>query len=87
MRTFGRLKTPERPALKAVDVGGRTRVYYDSVLQAIGIDPATEPADRPKTISIKKTIELTSLSKPTVDRMIARGRAADAEPASKENAA
>jgi len=79
MRTFGRLKPLERPALKAVDVGGRTLVYYDSVLQAIGIDPAKEPADRPKTISIKKTIELTSLSKPTVDRMIARGRAADAE--------
>ena len=74
MRKFGRLKSSERPALKAVSVGGRTLVIYDSVLQAIGIDPTTEPADRPKTITIKKTMELTSLSKPTVDRMIAAGR-------------
>ena len=66
----------KRPPLKTTAVGGRTLVYYDSVLQAIGIDPATEPADRPKTVTIKKTMELTSLSKPTIDRMIAAGREA-----------
>jgi hypothetical protein len=68
----------KRPPLKSTAVGGRTLVYYDSVLQAIGIDPTTEPADRPKTVTIKKTMEITSLSKPTIDRMIAAGRRADA---------
>jgi hypothetical protein len=66
----------KRPPLKTTAVGGRTLVYYDSVLQAIGIDPATEPADRPKTVTIKKTMEITSLSKPTINRMIAAGREA-----------
>jgi hypothetical protein len=66
----------KRPALQTTTVGGRVLVYYDSVLQAIGIDPATEPTDRPKTLTISKTIEMTSLSKRTVDRMIAAGRGA-----------
>jgi hypothetical protein len=66
----------KRPPLKTTAVGGRTLVYYDSVLKAIGIDPATEPADRPKTVTIKKAMEITSLSKPTIDRMIAAGREA-----------
>jgi hypothetical protein len=66
----------KRPPLKTIPVGGRTLVYYDSVLRAIGIDPATEPADRPKTVTIKKAMEITSLSKPTIDRMIAAGREA-----------
>jgi hypothetical protein len=68
----------KRPPLKTTAVGGRTLVYYDSVLRAIGIDPATEPSDRPKTVTIKKTMEITSLSKPTIDRMIAAGREAAA---------
>jgi len=50
-------------------------VFYDSVLQAIGIDPATEPADRPKTVTIIRTQQLTGLSSRTVNRMIADGRA------------
>jgi hypothetical protein len=50
-------------------------VFYDSVLQAIGIDPATEPADRPKTVTKNRTKELTGLSERTVDRMIQDGRA------------
>jgi len=66
----------KRPPLKTTAVGGRTLVYYDSALAAVGIDPTTEPVDRPKTITIKKTMELTSLSKPTIDRMIAAGREA-----------
>jgi len=67
----------KRPPLQTTEVGGRTLVYYDSVLRAIGIDRATEPADRPKTVTIKKTMEITSLSKPTIDRMISAGRQAD----------
>lgn len=75
----------KRPALKTTEVGGRVLVFYDSVLQAIGLDPATEPPDRPKTVTIRRTQELTGLSKRTVDRMIADGRAAQAE--QKEHAA
>jgi hypothetical protein len=65
----------KRPTLKTTTVGGRVLVFYDSVLQALGIDPATEPAERPKTVTINRTLELTGLSKRTVDRMIADGRA------------
>lgn len=70
--------TGKRPSLRTTAVGGRVLVYYDSVLRAIGIDPATEPADRPRTITIKRTQALTGLSARTVDRMIADGREADA---------
>lgn len=65
----------KRPTLKTTTVGGRVLVFYDSVLRAIDIDPATEPTDRPKTVTINRTLELTGLSKRTVDRMIADGRA------------
>jgi hypothetical protein len=67
--------TGKRPILKSTEVGGRVLVFYDSVLQAIGIDPATEPADRPKTVTKNRTQQLTGLSERTVDRMIADGRA------------
>ena len=59
--------------LKSTKVGFRVLVYYDSVLQVLGIDPATEP-DRPKTITVKRTIELTGLCERTINRMIAAGR-------------
>jgi hypothetical protein len=71
--------TGKRPVLETTACGGRVLVFHDSVLRAIGIDPATEPADRPKTITIKRTQELTGLSPRTVARMIADGRAAEAE--------
>jgi hypothetical protein len=73
--------TDKRPTLKTTTVGGRVLVFYDSVLQAIGIDPAKEPADRPKTVTINRTIELTGLSSRTVNRMIAGGRAEQEEAA------
>jgi len=66
--------TGKRPPLKSTTVGGRVLVFYDSVLQALGVDPASEPPDRPRTITIAKTMQLTSLSRVTVDRMIADGR-------------
>ena len=74
MRKFGRLKSSPPPTLKAVPVGDRTLVLYDSVLAVLGIDPANEP-DRPKAVSIQRTMHLLSLSKPTIERMIAAGRA------------
>jgi hypothetical protein len=74
----GKPKREKPPALQATVCGGRVLVLYDSVLRAIGVDPATEP-DRPKTVSIKRVHELTGLSVPTVERMIAAGRKAQAE--------
>jgi hypothetical protein len=71
------------PPLRTAKVGRRVLVDYENVLQFLGIDPASEP-DRPKTISVQKTIALTSLSPATVNRMIAAGRDAAA---SQENAA
>jgi hypothetical protein len=68
----------ELPALDTTTVGGRVLVFFDSVLRVLGDDPATKPADRPITLTIKKTQELTGLSPRTVTRMIARGRAKQA---------
>jgi hypothetical protein len=34
--------------LKSTKVGFRVLVFYDSVLEALGIDPAKEPEDRPR---------------------------------------
>jgi hypothetical protein len=67
--------TSELPALKTTTVGGRRLVFYDSILQVLGIDPAYEPADRPKTVTVLKAMELLGLSSRTVTRMIAAGRA------------
>jgi hypothetical protein len=72
--------TGKRPPLKTTTVGGRVLVYYDSILAALGIDPTYEPVDRPKTLTIRKTQEITGLSPRTIDRMIADGRAAGAGP-------
>jgi hypothetical protein len=66
--------TGKLPALKTTTVGGRVLVFYDSVLQALGIDPAKEPADRPKTVTVIRAQELIGLSSRTVARMIAAGR-------------
>jgi hypothetical protein len=73
MRTIAKPTGP-RPALKSMTLGERRLVLYDSLLEVIGIDPATEP-DRPKTVTIQRAVELTGISKRTIDRMIARGRA------------
>jgi hypothetical protein len=67
--------TGKLPSLKTTTVGGRVLVFYDSVLEALGIDPATEPADRPKTVTIGRAQELIGLSARTINRMIAAGRA------------
>ena len=46
------------PSVKAVNSGRRRLIDYDSLLRAIGKDPATEPADRPKTVSIRRAVEI-----------------------------
>jgi hypothetical protein len=62
-----------RPSVKAIKCGRRTLVDYDSLLRAIGKDPATEPADRPKTISINRAVEISDLSRTTIWRMTREG--------------
>jgi hypothetical protein len=69
------LKTTRAPKpLKSTKVGFRILVFYDSVLEVLGIDPETEP-NRPKTVTVKRAQELTGLCERTVFRMIAAGRA------------
>jgi hypothetical protein len=63
----------KRPSLKAFKTGGKTQVYFDSLLKARGIDPATEPANRPLTVPKKEAARLIGTSVRTVDRMIADG--------------
>jgi hypothetical protein len=75
----GTMKSKSKlPPLKTTKLGASTMVYYDSALRAVGIDPATEPSDRPKTISIKQTEKLIGKSRATVNRMIVAGREAAA---------
>ena len=81
MRPFRKPKREKAPPLKSTTVGGRVLVYFDSVLHAIKIDPATVPAGRPLTITIKQTAKITGLSVPTVERMIAAGREASSQEA------
>ena len=63
----------------APDMGGRTLIYYDSVLKAVGIDPTTESPDRPLVVTKPMAMKMLSVSPRTIDRMIAAGRAAEAE--------
>jgi hypothetical protein len=65
----------KRPELKTTTVCARRLVIYDSLLEALGIDIAQEPADRPKTVTINRAIEISGLSARTINRMIADGRA------------
>ncbi len=61
----------------APEKGGRTLIYYDSILEVLGIDPASEP-DRPLTVTKLIAKKKMSLSARTIDRMIEAGRAAEA---------
>ncbi len=63
-----------RPAVKSSAVGGLTLIHHDSLMQVLGVDLATLPTDRPKTITKRKAQELSGLSRATIDRMIAAGR-------------
>jgi hypothetical protein len=74
-------RRPAARPLKTTKVGGRTLVLYDSVLELLGIDPATEPPDRPKAVTIQQTENLIGLGPRYIHRMIAAGRAAKAETA------
>jgi hypothetical protein len=62
-----------RPSIRAVKCGRRTLLDYDSVLRALGKDPASEPPDRPKTISINRAVEISNLSRTTIWRMTREG--------------
>jgi hypothetical protein len=71
------MKTSSKlPVLKTTPMGGRTQIYYDSVLTAADIDPATESPDRPLTVTKVMAAKMLSLSPRTIDRMIAAGREA-----------
>lgn len=48
-------------------------IYYDSLLEAIGIDPARDRPDRPRAVTIKRAQELSGLSRSTINRMIKLG--------------
>ena len=67
-----------QPAVKSKLVGGLVLIDYDDFMQVIGIDPNTQPADRPKAITKRKAQEIGDLSLTTINRMIAAGRQAQA---------
>jgi hypothetical protein len=59
------------PKIKFQRVGQKKLLDHDDFLRAIGKDPADEPVDRPKVISIKRAIEISggNLSRTTIWRM------------------
>lgn len=72
-------KAAPLPGLATFQLGGCTMVYFDSLLKAVDIDPASKPSDRPIAVSKKEAARLIGKSLPTIDRMIRRGRQAQAE--------
>jgi hypothetical protein len=81
----GKPKAAPLPGLDTMQLGGCTMVYFDSLLKAVGRDPASEPSDRPITVSKKEAARRIGRSLPTIDRMIRRGR--DAKNANNQNTA
>jgi hypothetical protein len=59
----------KRPTIRGIKCGRRKLLDYDSLLLALGKDPAHEPPDRPKTISINRAVEISDLSRTTIWRM------------------
>jgi hypothetical protein len=66
----------ELPSLRSQKIGRSNKVDYDDVLLAAGRNPADEPADRPKVVSIRKAQNILDVSRATINRMIVRGREA-----------
>jgi hypothetical protein len=67
-------KAASLPGLDTMQLGGCTMIYFDSLLKAVDIDPASAPSDRPFTVSKKEAARRIGKSLPTIDRMIRRGR-------------
>ncbi len=63
------------PPVRSVLIGNRRLIIWDSFLHAL--DPsAPVPPDAPKTLTVQKAVEISGLSKSTIDRMIAAGQQA-----------
>jgi hypothetical protein len=63
------------PPVRTIKLADRTLIVRASFFEALGIaDPLPEMI-RPVTITAKQALELSNLSRSTIDRMIAAGRA------------
>jgi hypothetical protein len=75
------------PAVRTTKVGHRTLIVRASLFEAVGVTDPTPFDARPVTITPRQARELVNLSRQTIDRMIAAGRAEQAEQASQSTAA
>jgi hypothetical protein len=67
---------PKRPCvLRSVVVGTRRLILTESLFRVLGREPT--PTD-PVTVTIKEAQRISSLSRATINRMIAAGETADA---------
>jgi hypothetical protein len=66
------------PPVRTVKVADRTLIIRASFFEAIGIADPLPEAVRPVAITAKQAMELSNLSRSTIDNMIRAGRAAEA---------
>lgn len=78
------MRSKNAPPVRTIKVATRTLVVRASFFEVLGIADPLPEAVRPVAITAKQAMELSNLSRSTIDNMIRAGR--DAE-ASQENAA
>jgi hypothetical protein len=67
------------PPVRTVKVADRTLIVRESFFKAIGIADPLPEAVRPVAMTAKQAMELSNLSRSTIDNMIRAGRQAQAE--------
>jgi hypothetical protein len=73
------MRANNAPPVRTVKVADRTLIVRASFFEAIGIADPLPEAVRPVAITAKQAMELSNLSRSTIDNMIRAGRQAQAE--------
>ena len=79
------MRPNKAPPVRTVKVADRTLIVRASFFEAIGIADPLPEAVRPVAITAKQAMELSNLSRSTIDNMIRAGRQAQSE--NQDNAA
>jgi hypothetical protein len=70
------MRPNKAPPVRTVKVADRTLIVRASFFEAIGIADPLPEAVRPVAITAKQAMELSNLSRSTIDNMIRAGRQA-----------
>jgi len=79
------MRVNNAPPVRTVKVASRTLIVRASFFEVIGITDPLPEAVRPVAITAKQAMELSNLSRSTIDNMIRAGRQAQSE--NQDNAA